>query len=803
MRMVARILAVALSLALTLGVLFAVVGAGIYAYIAPQVPDVTGLQDVQLQEPLRIYSSGGRLIAEFGEMHRTPVAGSEIPERVVQAFLAAEDNRFFEHPGVDYQGLVRAVVRLVRSGEKRHGGSTITMQLARNFFLTREKTFERKFAEILLALRIEQQLDKQTILQLYLNKIFFGHRAYGIAAAARVYYDKSLADLTVAEAAMLAGLPKAPSRFNPIANPQRALERRDYILRRMHELSFITEGEFRDALAEQDRARLHGARLELEAPYVAEMVRAEMLKRYGDSAYTAGYRVFTSIDERLQKGATAALRIALRQYDERHGYRGPEQRFQLSAEQGREQWRKILEPFSSYGGLQPALVVRVQADKAWVYLAKDELRVIESEGVDWARRYITVDRRGAKPEKPSAVLKVGDLVRIEQTGEDGARLAQIPAVEGALVALAPADGAILALVGGFDFYRSKFNRAVDARRQPGSSFKPFIYSAALERGLSPASIVIDEPRAFRDGANRVWRPKNYDGRYVGPVRVRNALTFSRNLASIDLLRKVGVEYASDYARRFGFRDEAVPRGLSIALGSGVVSPLELASAYAVFANGGFRIQPYLTAQIEDAQGSVLFRAAPARACVACEFSGAERGARSYGLNSSEREWNPAPRVTNARNVYQMNSMLADVIRQGTGRRARVLGRNDIAGKTGTTNDQRDAWFSGFQKNIVATAWVGFDGFEPLGRRETGSRAALPMWIELMKVALEGKPEAQLPMPGGLVTVSIDRETGQLTSPDDPYSVQEIVREENWQSLFDHRAASFGGELGNGVLHEIF
>ena len=758
--------------------------AGLYWYLAPKLPSIESLKDVRLQEPLRVYSRDGRLIAEFGEKRRTPLEFDQIPELMIKAVLAAEDDRFYQHPGVDWQGLTRAVVHLVRTGEKGPGGSTITMQVARNFFLGREKTYVRKLNEILLALKIEEELSKDDILELYLNKIFLGHRAYGVEAAALVYYGQRLDELSIAQYAMIAGLPKAPSRFNPIVNPDRAKARRDYVLGRMRELGSINEDEYQVAVATPVTARLHGLSVEVEAPYVAEMVRAFVEERLGDEAYTAGFRVYTTIDSRLQQAANQALRKNLLAYDQRHGFRGAE--FHVNLDDPEVSVEALLADIPSTAGLLPAVVVAVD-DKAITAQAKifGEIQ-IPWEGLEWARAYIDENRRGPELTAAAEVLERGDVIRV-QLQENGWRLVQVPAVEGALVSLDPEDGAVLALTGGFDFYRSKFNRAVQAERQPGSSFKPFIYSAALDHGYTPASIINDAPVVFDDpGLEAVWRPENYSGKFFGPTRLRVALYKSRNLVSIRLLRAIGINYAIEYLKRFGLDVDRIPHDLSLALGSGSVTPMEMATGYAVLANGGFRVEPYFVDRIEDADGALWYHADPLTVCSACRAEepveldvGRDPGLDPVvladdGLDDSRF----APQVLSPQNAWLMNSMMRDVIKRGTGRRALTLGRADLAGKTGTTNDQQDAWFSGFNPGLVTTAWVGFDQLGPLGRRETGAGAALPMWIDYMRVALDGAPERTLPQPGGLVTVRIDPETGLRASASFPGAEFETFRVEN-------------------------
>lgn len=784
------------------GILTAAAGAAaIWFLLVPDLPSIQILKDVKLQVPLRVYTSDGKLVAEFGEKRRTPLRMAEIPKPLVQAVLAAEDDRFYEHPGVDWQGITRAVLHLIRTGEKGPGGSTITMQVARNFFLGREKTYLRKMNEILLALKIERGISKDEILELYFNKIFLGHRAYGVGAAAQVYYGRPIGELTLPQIAMIAGLPKAPSRFNPIVNPERALSRRSYVLGRMRELGFITADQHQDAMDSPVSARLHGLAVELEAPYVAEMARSFMEETWGDEAYIAGYSVYLTVNSHLQGVAREALQATLVEYDERHGYRGAE--LQVEPVEDESQRARIVNDIPVVGGLDPALVVGVAEDGITVHSRTFGSLSIPQTGLAWARRYIDENRRGGAPKVPADVVKVGDIVRLRHT-EDGWRLTQVPAVEGALVAMRPDNGALVAVVGGVDFYRSKFNRALQARRQPGSSFKPFIYSAALEKGFTPAALINDAPVVFDDPSlESRWRPENYSGKFFGPTRMRTALFKSRNLVSIRLLRSMGVDYAIDYAGRLGLDITRLPRNLSLALGSGALTPMELATGYSVFANGGYQVKPFFVQSVVGTDGEVIFEADPLTVCRQCErgeattsvnngdaasapvpvvAEGAEPGEPVAASEASIQAElpvvvRPAPRVMEARNAWLMNSMLRDVIRRGTGRRARSLGRNDLAGKTGTTNDQRDAWFSGFHPSMVATAWVGFDKLSPLGRQETGGRAALPMWIRFMAEALKEEPERILEEPDGLVSVRIDPETGKAATTANSKAIFETFRAE--------------------------
>ena len=770
---------------LLLVVLFSavVLTAGTLWYVLPKLPDIEALKNVQMQVPLRVYTQDFSLISEFGEQRRAPLALSEVPPQLIRAVLAAEDDRYYDHPGVDWQGLLRAAIQLVRTGEKTQGGSTITMQVARNFFLTREKTYLRKLNEILLALKIERELSKAAILELYLNKIYLGHRAYGVAAAAQVYYGTDIRSLTLPQFAMIAGLPKAPSTTNPVTNPARAIERRNYVLGRMLELGYITMQEYTDAIDAPVIASLHSPAVKVKAPYIAEMVRAYMLKHYGVAAYTAGYRVFTTVSDRLQTAANRSLSEALLEYAKRHGYRGPEHHVELEMEAEEDSWLTQLEGVARLGDLFPALVVDLDEQSVIAYLPDVGPVIIDWSGLSWARPYVNENRRGPAPKKAADILSVGDVIYVQLTEDEQWRLAQIPAIEGGLVAIRPDDGAILALVGGYDFQRSKFNRVTQARRQPGSSFKPFIYSAALESGYTAASLINDAPVVFDDpGLEAVWRPENYSGRTHGPTRLREALTHSRNLVSIRLLNAIGVSNAIEYLGRFGFNTEQLPRNLSLALGSGALSPLELATGFAVFANGGYLVQPYFIDRIETDDGRIVMRAQPKTVCHDCKSAdfAEDTSALPVSIDDStlmllEADEVNADSVISPQNAWIINSMMRDVIRRGTGRRAREVGRDDLAGKTGTTNDQRDAWFSGFNTELVATAWVGFDQFQPLGDRETGAHAALPMWVKFMRSALKDISSSPLERPTGLVAVRIDPDTGELASADNSRAIFEIFR----------------------------
>jgi penicillin-binding protein 1A len=749
----------------------AILAAVLYARIEPQLPSIDVLRDVQLQEPLRVYTHDRRLLAEFGEKRRTPVRIADVPDGLVRAFLAAEDDSFFIHSGVDFMGLMRAAVELVRTGKKRQGGSTITMQVARNFFLSSEKTYLRKLTEILLSFKIEGSLSKDEILELYLNKIYLGQRAYGVEAAARVYYGQGIGELSLARMAMIAALPKAPSRVNPVNNPEAAVERRNYILGRMRQLGYIDTPAYEAAVAEPDGARLHKVQAEVSASYVAEMVRHEMVQRYGPSAYTSGFEVVTTIDAGRQEAANRALRMGLLDYSRRHGYRGPAGHVNLDELSDGERLAMLVD-YPATGGLQAGLVTGLGEQSMEVLLAGAATVTVGWEGMSWARPYKGVNRMGKAPKLASDIVSAGDIVWLEHTADDVWKLAQLPGVEGALVSLRPVDGAIDALVGGFDFRNSKFNRVTQARRQPGSSFKPVIYSAALEQGFTPASIINDAPVVFDDPRlESTWRPENYSGQFFGPTRLREALYRSRNLVSIRILRAIGPGYAAEYAERFGFAADQLPRDLTLALGSATVTPLQMARAFAVLANGGYLVEPHFIRRIHNAAGDVVFQASPVVVCPHCP-------AQLDAINTAGSTSLPlAQAVLSPQNVWLMTSMMRDVIKRGTARKARVLGRADLAGKTGTTNDQKDAWFSGFNQALVATAWVGFDKLEPLGRGETGGRAALPVWIEYLRFALQDVAELRQEPPEGLVTVRIDPATGLLAGSGQRDAIFETFRED--------------------------
>jgi penicillin-binding protein 1A len=770
MLLVLRLFLSLIAFLLLLFIVFAGGAAWFVSELYPKLPDVEVLRNVQMQEPLRIYASGGELIAEFGEVKRIPLSLCQpattveqdcIPPMMVNAILAAEDNRFFEHPGIDIVGLARAGVALIRTGEKSQGGSTITMQLARNFFLSPEKSYLRKVNEILLAYKLEKLFSKQTILELYLNKIYLGKRAYGVGAAAQIYYGKRLRDLNIAQLATIAALPKAPSAFNPINDPERAQIRRNYILHRMQELAMIDASQLTSALRTPIATQLNSVQSELEAPYIAEMVRSQLFEQYGNMIYEQGLAVVTTIDASLQRAATRHLRHHLQLYERRHGWRGAEAQHDLTRIDTREGWLALLARIPTWGGLKPVLVTGLEAQQAAVIDQEGRSILLDWQAMSWARRHIDENRLGPEPKVASDILKIGDIVRVAYDREnDRWDLVQLPAIAGALVALRPGDGSVVALEGGFDFFHSKFNRVTQAERQTGSIFKPFIYSAALEKGYNAASVINDAPVVFEDDKlESAWRPENYSGRIFGPTRLREALFHSRNLVSIRLLRAIGINYSTQFvSSNFGFDRRKLPTDLSLALGSGTMTPWELVRGYAVFANGGFLIDPYLIQSISNQRGEQILLAKPAIACSTCELAIAQGQRVDLRL---------APRTLSPRNAWLMHDMLRDVVTQGTGRRALKLNRSDIAGKTGTTNEQRDAWFAGYSPMVASVVWLGFDSPKPMGSREAGGFAALPLWIDFMADALANQSEYPPQQPIGIGSALIDADTGEFTGANNP------------------------------------
>lgn len=714
----------------------------------PALPSLEALTDYKPKIPLRVYSVEGHLIGEFGEERRAVVAIENVPERMVQAIISAEDERFYQHRGVDYIGVARAALSNFASGGVRQGASTITMQVARNFFLSKEKTLTRKFNEVLLAFKIERNLSKDKILELYINQIYLGQRAYGFAAAAQTYFGKPLDRITLAEAAMLAGLPKAPSRFNPVVNPKRAKLRQQYVLRRMRDLTLITP----EQLAEADKQVLpvrkdHNEFL-VRAEFFAEMVRQAMYERYQDEAYSRGLHVFTTLSTQHQAAAYAALRQGVQEYDRRHGYRGPEGYVELPKKPSDEALEDALHDTIDSDGISPAIVVQASPRLVKAYLKGGEWLDVTGDGLKFAARML------GERVNPSQRIRPGAIIRVEKDEQGRWQITQVPAVESSLVSIDPRDGAIRALVGGFDFGRNQFNHVTQAIRQPGSSFKPFIYSAALEKGFTPATVINDAPLTFTAAqtGSEPWEPKNYDGKFEGPMRLRMALVKSKNLISVRILQAIGPQYAQDYITRFGFDPKLHPPYLTMALGAGNVTSMQLVSAYSVFANGGYRVQPYFIHRVVDERGSVVMEALPQRA-----GEGAER-------------------VIDARNAFIMTSMMNDVVRIGTAARAMRLGRRDLAGKTGTTNDFIDAWFSGFNASIAAVAWIGYDTPRTLGRNETGASAALPIWMGYMSGVLKTIPEHPLFAPEGIAAIRVDPDTGLRVTDAEPGVVDYFYQE---------------------------
>jgi penicillin-binding protein 1A len=810
----------ALVVLLGLGGLFAIGSVagviGAYYYVAPSLPAAETIRDIRLEVPLRIYSRDGYLISEIGERRRIPVTYEDVPQHVVQAFVAAEDRRFFVHPGIDYRGVLRALSSLLLTGEISGGGSTLTQQLARSYFLSLEQSFVRKLREAFLAYQIEREFSKEQIMAFFLNKMFFGQRAYGVAAASQVYFNKSLSDISIAEAATLAGVLPAPSDYNPVASAEEASRRRAYVLGRMESLGYITAAEYEEAMAVPMVSNLYGTAIELNAHYVAEMVRRDMLNRFGTDTYTAGYQVVTTLDSHLQQSANFALRNGLLEYTRRRGYRGAIANVALTEQELLEPldlWpieaQQVLQQYVP-GGQSIAIVTAVNEDdnSAEILLEDGSRDFIPWSGLSWAKPFIDRQTSGEEPESVVDVLSVADVIIIMPTSAGTWALSQTPEVQGAVVSLDPSDGAVNSLAGGFDFATSKFNRVSQAFRQPGSSFKPFIYSAALEHGNTAATVVLDTPVVISSSElEAVWRPTEYSGRFYGPTRVREALVRSMNLVSVRLLLfETGIGNAVRHIAKFGFGEAALPRNGSLALGAGSASPLDLVQGYAIFANGGYGVKPYVIDAIYDSNGETAYRADPLIVCPEClaepddplrtkvsdeETSGVidddqtlefspqvfleNRPDASTAPELFERV-NAAPRAITAQNAFLMQDMMRDVIRRGTGRRAMAIGRGDLSGKTGTSNDFRDAWFAGFNGDLATVAWVGYDDDLPLGPREEGSRTALPIWVEFMRAALKGVPEHQMAQPEGIVSVRIDRATGCPARAGQPNATFEFFRE---------------------------
>jgi penicillin-binding protein 1A len=721
---------------------------GMYLYIAPSLPEMSSLKKAPLLKPLQVYSADNQLIAEYGGKLSVPVEYEQIPPQFIHAFLAAEDSSFFEHSGISFKGLGRALTESVTGSDVQTGGSTITMQVAKNYYLSADRTLKRKLTEIFLARKIEQNLSKEDIMTLYVNKIFLGKNAYGIAAAAKIYYDKSLDQLSIAQMAMLAGLPKAPSKYNPVANPERALERRNWILGRMLQLGYINQKEYDTAVAEPVILNMPDRGLSNKFPYVGEMVRSELVNKFGDLAVDSGYKVYTTIDSKRQAYAEQSVQKGLEDYDRRHGWRGAEAH------------DKPLKSFIAYANTYPAEVTKVNTNSFEALMQDGKTVTVPWSGMSWARPYRNADSVGGAPSNASQIVKVKDIVRLRPNDNKTSwALVQIPNVQGQLIALNPNDGSIIAIVGGYNFYQSKFNRALQGWRQPGSTIKPFVYTLALERGMTPYSMVNDSPITIGK-----WSPKNSDGRYLGMIPLRRALYLSRNTVSVRLLQTVGIERTRQLFMDFGLQEDQIPRNYTIALGTPQVLPVQMATGYSAIANGGFRVQPHFISRIEDAYGKVIYQSNPEYACISCirevkkpqdsksvtpddevievTNRSVEEDEKQEVLTAEEKsKYRQAQRILKSSSAFDMANILHDVIEHGTGRAAMKIGRPDLGGKTGTTNDAKDAWFAGFNGKLVAVAWVGFDQPTTLGRREYGGVAALPIWSNFMQKSLEGTEPA--------------------------------------------------------------
>ena len=724
---------------------------GMYLYIAPSLPKMTTLKKAPLLKPLQVYSADNELIAEYGGKLSVPVEYKQIPKPFISAFLAAEDSSFFEHSGVSFKGLGRAVSETIIGSNVQTGGSTITMQVAKNYYLTPERTLKRKLTEIFLARKIEQNLSKEEILTLYVNKIFLGKNAYGIAAAAKIYYNKSLDQLSIAQMAMISGLPKAPSKYNPVVNPTRALERRNWILGRMLQLGSINQSQYQKAIAEPINLDMPDRGINNKFPYVGEMVRSELVEKFGEHAIDSGYKVYTTVNSQRQAYAEQAVQEGLEAYDRRHGWRGAEAH------------DKPLTEFNAYANTYPAKVIQVNSNSFEALMQDGSTVTVPWSGMSWAAPYRNANSVGPAPSKAAQIVKVKDIIRLRPNDNKTSwALVQVPKAQGQLIAINPNNGAIEAIVGGYNFYQSKFNRALQGWRQPGSTIKPFVYALALERGMTPYSMVNDSPITIGK-----WSPKNSDGRYLGMIPLRRALYLSRNTVSVRLLQTVGIERTRQLFMDFGLHENQIPRNYTIALGTPQVLPIQMATGYATFANGGYRIQPHFIDRIEDAYGKVIYQSNPEYACISCinqtdaeqpESAEAvtpddevievtnptlavEKELTQLQLDESKSQYRQAQRILKSSSAYDMTNILRDVIQHGTGRAALKIGRDDIGGKTGTTNDAKDAWFAGFNGKLVTVAWVGFDQPTTLGRREYGGVAALPIWTNFMGNALKGTPAA--------------------------------------------------------------
>lgn len=786
---------------------------GMYKYVEAELPDVAAMKDIRLQTPMQIFSAEGELIAQYGEKRRIPLALNEIPPLMVHAFIATEDSRFYEHHGIDPIGIFRAVSVMATSGHASQGASTITQQLARNFYLSPEKTLMRKAKEAFLAIRIEQIFTKDEIMELYLNKIYLGNRAYGVGAAAYVYFGKSVNELTLSEIAMIAGLPKAPSTFNPLYSHERAVNRRNVVLSRMLEEKYIDQAQYEQAKSEDIEASYHAPKIDFSAPYLSEMARQALYEKYGEDAYTDGYKVYTTVVRKDQLSATDAVRNNLIEYDIRHGYRGPTAVLWTAQEPAwdAEKITSVLKKSPVYGPLMPAVVMSTDANQAQVMLADGSTEQISLAGVRWARKFISDYQQGPTPRSVDSVVKAGEQIWVRQV-KDSWWLAQVPDVNGALIALNPHDGAITALVGGFDFNMSEFNRVTQSLRQVGSNIKPFLYTAAMDKGLTLASLLNDVPISRWDaGAGSDWRPKNSPPRYDGPIRLRQGLGQSKNVVMVRAMRAMGVDYAADYLTRFGFPRENIVRTEALALGAPSFTPMQMARGFAVMSNGGYLVDPYFISKIENSQNEIVFEAKPKIACPECTDIPVIYGETEKSINNNivedesvedvaqsdkpvtvvepqaeldiaslddedNKEQQYAPHVISTPLAFLIrDAMMTNIYGEpgwsGTGwRAARDLNnRRDIGGKTGTTNSSKDAWFSGYGPGIVATTWIGFDDNKrSLGRTaasggEAGAKSAQPIWDDFMKVVLEGVPQTMMAPPKGIISVTIDRKTGKLAT----------------------------------------
>ena len=781
---------------------------GFYLYVKPELPDVATIKEVELQTPMQVFTQDGKLISQFGEKRRIPVTYEEIPQHLIEALIATEDSRFYDHPGIDPIGITRAAIVVAMSGSAKQGASTITQQLARNFFLSNEKKIMRKIKEIFIAIHIEQLLTKQEIMELYVNKIFLGYRSYGFGAAARVYFGKELHDLTLSEIATLAGMPKAPSTLNPIYSLERATDRRNVVLKRMLEENYITQAEYEQAKSEALLSRYHGAEIEVSAPYIAELARAWMVSRYGEDVYTSGMNIYTTVDSKLQEAANRSAVNNLLGYDERHGYRGAE-KVLWEADQTpleEKQINKALDKMPTYGELYPAVVTQVNQKDATLIVKHQGNQVLGWDGMKWARKFISDTRQGSAPKKAGDILAVGEVIFVRQANAEAENvqwhLSQVPSANTAFIAMNPENGAVISLVGGFNFEHNKFNRVTQSVRQVGSSIKPFIYSAGIDSGLTLASLINDAPiNQWDESQGTAWRPKNSPPTYVGPTRLKIGLAQSKNVMAVRVLREVGLEETRQYLTRFGFNIDELPHSETIALGAGSLTPMQVAQGYSVFANGGYYVEPFYISKIEGPYGDLEFEAQPKTICkqdCAAPVIAAENEFQEQDVDVNAVESPYAPQVISEQTAFLVREMMYSNIWgggdwragsgwNGTGWRARTLKRRDIGGKTGTTNDSKDAWYAGYAPGVVAVSWVGFDSHNrTLGRTrynsnlgkkqitggEAGSKTAQPVWIDFMHTALEGVPEKRKQAPSNIVRVRIDRESGLLTRKKDSSSMFE-------------------------------